>query len=198
MAGQIAVNSEITSTLLDMVDAIRHMLAHIESKNIESDADYSDLISALESLSAKKATSKSRRRKTPAKTPIEAANDLAEPDPSDEPGSSTEEADKAQTKRVNQSNIRVDVDLLDKLMNQVGELVLARNQILQFSGTQEDPSFTAVCHRLNLITTEMQEAVMKTRMQPISNIWNKFPRMVRDLAKDLSKKITPGAAQPKC
>jgi chemotaxis protein histidine kinase CheA len=85
------------------------------------------------------------------------------------------------------SNIRVDVGLLDKLMNLVGELVLARNQILQFSTTQQDPVFLSTSQRLNLITTELQEGVMKTRMQPIGNIWARFPRLVRDLAMSCGK-----------
>ncbi len=87
------------------------------------------------------------------------------------------------------SNIRVDVSLLDKLMNLVGELVLARNQILQFSSTQQDTSFLNTSQRLNLITTELQEGVMKTRMQPIGNIWSKFPRVVRDLATSCAKQV---------
>lgn len=87
------------------------------------------------------------------------------------------------------TNIRVDVGLLDKLMNLVGELVLARNQILQFTATQEDTAFIATSQRLNLITTELQEGVMKTRMQPIGNIWSKFPRIVRDLALACGKRV---------
>jgi len=87
------------------------------------------------------------------------------------------------------SNIRVDVAQLDKLMNLVGELVLARNQILQFSAAQQDAAFLGTTQRLNLITTELQEGVMKTRMQPIDNIWNKFPRVVRDLATSCGKRI---------
>jgi len=87
------------------------------------------------------------------------------------------------------SNIRVDVGLLDKLMNLVGELVLARNQILQFSTTQQDPVFLSTSQRLNLITTELQEGVMKTRMQPIGNIWSRFPRVVRDLATSCGKQV---------
>ena len=85
------------------------------------------------------------------------------------------------------NNIRVDVELLDKLMNLVGELVLTRNQILQFASAQEDASFTSSSQQLNLITTELQEGVMKTRMQPIKNVWNKFPRVVRDVAVACSK-----------
>ena len=86
-------------------------------------------------------------------------------------------------------SIRVGVELLDKLMNLVGELVLARNQILQFSTTQDDRVFLATSQRLNLIATELQEGVMKTRMQPIGNVWNKFPRVVRDLATATGKQV---------
>ena len=74
------------------------------------------------------------------------------------------------------SNIRVDVGLLDKLMTLVGELVLARNQILQYSASHEDDGFLGAVQRLNLLTTELQASVMKTRMQPIGNVLNKFPR----------------------
>jgi chemotaxis protein histidine kinase CheA len=95
----------------------------------------------------------------------------------------------ARAPALSDSNIRVDVSLLDKLMNLVGELVLARNQILQFSSTQQDTSFLNTSQRLNLITTELQEGVMKTRMQPIGNIWSKFPRVVRDLATSCGKQI---------
>ncbi|MGB9605524.1 MAG: chemotaxis protein CheA, partial [Bryobacteraceae bacterium] len=87
------------------------------------------------------------------------------------------------------TTIRVDVGLLDKLMNLVGELVLARNQILQYSARQEDAAFNATSQRLNLITTQLQEGVMKTRMQPIRTVWNKLPRMVRDLATACGKRI---------
>lgn len=87
------------------------------------------------------------------------------------------------------SSVRIDVHLLDKLMNLVGELVLARNQILQFSQRTEDAGMTAASQRLNLITTELQEGVMKTRMQPIRNAWSKLPRVVRDLSMSCGKQV---------
>ena len=86
--------------------------------------------------------------------------------------------------------IRVGVNLLDRLMNLVGELVLARNQLLQFSNSTQDAGFQAVSQRMNLIATELQEEVMKTRMQPIGNVWNKFPRTVRDLALSCGKDVS--------
>ncbi len=94
------------------------------------------------------------------------------------------------TSAVADSTIRVDVELLDKLMNLVGELVLARNQILQFTGDAGSPQLIDTAQRLNLITTELQEGVMQTRMQPIGNVFAKFPRVVRDLGLSLGKEVS--------
>jgi two-component system chemotaxis sensor kinase CheA len=85
--------------------------------------------------------------------------------------------------------IRVGVNLLDKLMTLVGELVLARNQLLQVSNMSRDPGLQTVSQRMNLIATELQEEVMKTRMQPIGNIWSQFPRTVRDVALGCGKQV---------
>ncbi|HEX3152756.1 MAG TPA: chemotaxis protein CheA [Gemmataceae bacterium] len=87
------------------------------------------------------------------------------------------------------TSVRVDVGLLDKLMNLVGELVLARNQIMQLGNTHEDRAFQLTVQRLNLLTTELQASVMKTRMQPVGNVWGKFPRIVRDLAVARGKQV---------
>ena len=87
------------------------------------------------------------------------------------------------------TSIRVDVGLLDELMNLVGELVLARNQIVQLVTQDQESEFTGASQRLNLITTELQEGVMKTRMQPIGNVWNKLPRVVRDLSLAVGKQV---------
>jgi two-component system, chemotaxis family, sensor kinase CheA len=95
----------------------------------------------------------------------------------------------ARTAGTSESTIRVDVSQLDRLMNRVGELVLLRNQILQYTNTTDDSGLVATSQRLNLITTELQEGVMKTRMQPIGNIWSKFPRTVRDVAMSCGKKV---------
>ncbi len=87
------------------------------------------------------------------------------------------------------STIRVDVSQLDRLMNRMGELVLLRNQIVQFTNSSEDTDLIKTSQRLNLLTTELQEGVMKTRMQPIDNIWSKFPRTVRDVAVGCGKQV---------
>src|SRR5450631_3491985 len=88
----------------------------------------------------------------------------------------------------NQS-IRVNVDTLEHLMTMVSELVLTRNQLLEISRRNEDTEFKVPLQRLSNVTAELQEGVMKTRMQPIGNAWQKLPRIVRDLAGELHKQI---------
>ncbi len=88
-----------------------------------------------------------------------------------------------------ETHIKVDVRLLDQLMNLAGELVLARNRVVQLSQKLMDEELTRSVQALSMITTEMQETIMKTRMQPIGMVFNKFPRIVRDLAKALGKKV---------
>lgn len=88
-----------------------------------------------------------------------------------------------------EATIRVQVSLLDNLMNMIGELVLVRNQVLQFKNKHEDPELLGLSKNLDVVTTQLQTEVMKTRMQPISNVISKFQRVVRDLAKDLHKQI---------
>ena len=95
----------------------------------------------------------------------------------------------ARSREVKEQTIRVDVNRLDKLMNLAGELVLARNRISQFSTRQAETGFASMAQQLNLLTTELQEEVMRTRMQPISNLFDKFPRIVRDLATACGKQI---------
>jgi two-component system chemotaxis sensor kinase CheA len=90
---------------------------------------------------------------------------------------------------IGNQSIRVNVDLLEGLMNMVSELVLTRNQLLQMLRRNTDSEFAAPLQRLSQCTTELQEGVMKTRMQPIGNAWAKLPRIVRDLCVDLKKKI---------
>lgn len=98
-------------------------------------------------------------------------------------------AGEAVASSLSESNIRVDISVLDTLMNLVGELVLARNQMIQLGAIIEDSAFASATQRLDLITTELQSHVMKTRMQPIGNVWSKLPRVVRDLAVACGKQI---------
>ena len=95
----------------------------------------------------------------------------------------------ARESHVANQSIRVNVELLENLMTMVSELVLTRNQLLQILRSQKDSQFTAPLQRLNHITSELQEGVMKTRMQPIGNAWAKVPRLIRDLSHEMGKRI---------
>lgn len=267
--GQLSLNPDITTGLLAMVDAIRHMLALIESTGQDGDGDYSQLIAMLTRLQEPEAQlavpgppsadnrpqeadshqqpeERAQDVQPPTPNPLGASNadlstsafgeilvteGLAKPEDIEQAleqqaqgdtrklgeilvnhGVMTERQLKAvlqiqrEEKAANSeptqgqtetrassvaadSTIRVDVGLLDKLMNLVGELVLARNQVLQFTSSQKDTGFVATSQRLNLITSELQEGVMKTRMQPIGNLWSKMPRIVRDLAMACGKQV---------
>ncbi len=98
-------------------------------------------------------------------------------------------AGEAKESAVAAQTIRVNVELLENLMTLVSELVLTRNQLLQMVRGRDDSEFTAPLQRLSHITTDLQEGVMKTRMQPIGNAWAKLPRIVRDLSVEMGKKI---------
>jgi two-component system chemotaxis sensor kinase CheA len=106
------------------------------------------------------------------------------------PPAAVGDALQAQGKRsVADSAIRVDVDLLDDLMNLVGELVLVRNQLVRGAADGTDQVLVRTTQRLNLITSELQEGIMKTRMQPIEHLWAKLPRVIRDLSQACGKRI---------
>jgi two-component system chemotaxis sensor kinase CheA len=90
---------------------------------------------------------------------------------------------------VSSQSIRVAVDTLEDLMTMVSELVLTRNQLLEIVRRHEDSEFKVPLQRLSNVTAELQEGVMKTRMQPIGNAWQKLPRIVRDLSQELEKPI---------
>lgn len=115
----------------------------------------------------------------------------APPPPRAEAASNNEDVrgEGAKESALAQQTIRVHVDLLENLMTMVSELVLTRNQLLQILRSQKDSEFAAPLQRLNHVTSELQEGVMKTRMQPIGNAWAKLPRLVRDLSHELHKKI---------
>ena len=92
-------------------------------------------------------------------------------------------------KTMQPETLRVHVSLLENLMNLAGELVLSRNQLLQAISVGDEHEIAVAGQRIDLVTSELQEAIMLTRMQPVGNIFNKFPRVVRDLARDLNKQI---------
>jgi two-component system chemotaxis sensor kinase CheA len=85
--------------------------------------------------------------------------------------------------------VKVSVELLDKLMNLVSEMVLARNRLLSFAMNSGDTNFASTVRTIDMVTLELQERMMKTRMQPISQVWTKFPRLVRDISQECGKQV---------
>ena len=203
--GERKLNPALVSLILETVDAVRKVLASIEASGEEGPEGFEDLTERLRLAAQWKAGPETQANPTTQAVPATQAGPLAQaapdmpPDPVAEAADSNgapepvegkrPEEDAAKTSAVADANIRVGVGLLDKLMDLVGELVLTRNQILQFNTEREDAALNATSQRLNLITTELQEGVMKTRMQPIGTVWNKLPRVVRDMAVALGKQI---------
>jgi two-component system chemotaxis sensor kinase CheA len=110
---------------------------------------------------------------------IETSADVTDPD----------ERSVRESRNVGPATLRVNVDTIEHLMTMVSELVLTRNQLLEISRNREDAGLKAPLQRLSLITAELQDGVMKTRMQPISTAWSKLPRIIRDLGAELGKRI---------
>lgn len=226
--GRIAVDAEVTTGLLCLVDTMRALVVSLETSGLEGETEVSTLAATLEALRISRNPNKKQQiHKVEADTAtapeslpeeddlekifLEAkaeadrllASESAAPDlPTlrPEPVQTTAEPVRREPKTqeleksssgpgLSETSLRVDVSLLDQLMTLVGELVLARNQILQFTKSQSDSSFISTSQRLNSITSELQESVMKTRMQPIATIWDKFPRVVRDVALACGKEV---------
>ena len=187
---QLEITPQIISTLLQTVDTIRQILSQIETTKHEGDRDYSAMIAALTQLSETVEVSQSHEPVVNTQTPqidVEAQRDSA--------GSEfveffNHELTEISTLTTSESAyVRVNVNLLDQMMNLVGELILARNQIIGFSTKFKDNGFAATCQHLSLLTAQLQEGVMKTRLQPISYIWQKLPRVTRDLAIASGKQV---------
>jgi two-component system, chemotaxis family, sensor kinase CheA len=178
--GKLQPEKEVVSKLFAFSDGLRRTLAEVSQTGQEGATDHSSLIADLEALH--RAASEQQSAKTPAAGSCGLFTD-------DDPSAPAPGAAPADAAAIAESAIRVDVEQLDRIMDLVGELVLARNQIVRFAGSTQDPELVKPTQRLNLITSKLQENIMKTRMQPIGNLWNKFPRVVRDMALGLGKQV---------
>ncbi|WP_405120478.1 chemotaxis protein CheA [Pseudomonas leptonychotis] len=132
----------------------------------------------------------------PAATPVEpakvAAKPVAKPAAKPEPAktpSAAPVAEKAATPSEAETTVRVDTARLDEIMNMVGELVLVRNRLVRLGSSSADEAMSKAVSNLDVVTADLQTAVMKTRMQPIKKVFGRFPRLVRDLARQLKKEI---------
>jgi len=183
-AGRLEVRSTLIGDVLAAVDCIKEILGHLEATEAEPEGDDSALIAKLEYwLQVAEGTT------------IEPPKAAAPAPPADWDGSDRRKQapkpeDDGGHHHVSDSTLRVGVTLLDQLMNLVGELALSRNQLIQLASAHEDSEFANPVQQLNRVTTDLLEAVMKTRMQPIGNAWTKLPRVVRDLSHANGKQIS--------
>jgi len=216
--GHLALDTQKTSTLLMALDALREIISGIEVANTEPAGDDALLIADLLSLANGGEVSSNNNRDAipspqPSTPPLETTQtteDLVLDAIESEDIEATDEAlmgdslvatdtemavdaaaptGNARTTEV-AAPVKVNLELLDKLMNLVSEMVLARNRLLPFTAEFGDHNFSNTVRSIDLLTLELQERMMKTRMQPISQVWAKFPRLVRDIANDCHKKVT--------
>ena len=211
--GKLHFDEQMASLLLELVDAIRTFLTAIESTGKEGDAAFPDLCQKMDATCLLAAAPHNNQTEERLTSPSSSTNQSNQPDdrttstPEEQPVVSTTsnhpaEADKLtpaaspdilsrseSTRSTNtfDATIRVDVQLLDTIVDLVGELVLARNQ-LRTTATNE-PALLDAVNRIHTVTGELQEVAMKTRMAPIDQLFNKFPRIVRDVAAACNKKV---------
>jgi two-component system, chemotaxis family, sensor kinase CheA len=202
------VTPEIASGLLEMIDAMRLSVASIEATRSDRAGDVSGLVERLRALgSTGQAPPPVETAAKLGETPPSAAAPQADPSEIVSPGVERSSAaspmrDVERTAPIDaaapqgapaegpaETTIRVDIALLDRLMNLVGELVLTRNQMLRGTLRGDDAMLQTSAQQLDTITTELQEGMMKTRMQPIRTIWSQFPRVVRDLSLMCGKSV---------
>jgi len=205
--GKLTAGNPIITGLLQLLDGLRSILKAVEADGGEGEGDDEVLIGWLEVLQspaheqAKQPALARAGIHSSTAPPAEAvsAPPTAAPEPAHlepvetapAPRSPVEAEDAPARPRIQgtaaDSTLRVDVTLLNRIMNLVGELVLTRNQILQATST--DPEMTLLSRRLDMVTADLRESVMKARMQPVSNIFSKMPRIIRDLSQSLGRRV---------
>lgn len=186
--GSLKVTPEGITLIFAAVDAIRKIVVGLEQHGQEPDGDDSPVIAALDAAARGEfVTMQTAPMPQPEAAPMPST--IAAPAPV-APRAAEAVAEAVQTESATaQQTIRVSVEVLEDLMTLVSELVLTRNQLMQLARVSSDSQISVPLQRLSHITSELQEGVMKTRMQPIGNAWAKLPRLVRDLANELGKKI---------
>jgi two-component system, chemotaxis family, sensor kinase CheA len=183
----MAVTGEAVSLILAAIDRVKTILDGLEKLQCEPPGDDADLIGELTQAAARAQNTES----TPGRHGDRRAGERRGEE------STSENRDTATLRNLAESgdggiasqSIRVSIDTLDQLMTIVSELVLTRNQLLEVLRRHDESEFNVPLQRLSNVTTQVQQEVMKTRMQPIGNAWQKLPRIVRDLSAELGKDI---------
>jgi two-component system, chemotaxis family, sensor kinase CheA len=186
--GKLTLDDRVTGTLYSMVDAVRSILHAIEATGTEGDQDFRDLSRQLAAVAAEEAAPPPPVAAVePPGPPVEPAAQVDVPAaPVDVPLAPVD-LPAAPAGPTAESTVRVDVDLLASILDLVGELVLARNELR--SVETEDPAVLAATQRIHAVTNALQETAVKTRMQPVDHVFSRFPRTVRDLAKACGKEV---------
>lgn len=213
--GKLPFTPEIASALLKMNDAVRELMSQIEVAGVEGDGDYKAIQDELQGLALQQVESVEVSQHSQAKpstdesTPpliskhaesesenlpksdhenveVVPPDSVENEDEVEEPSPSFEKTAKNKTENV---SIRVDVGLLDELMDLASELVLARNELNQSPQVANSHDLSMLTNQLSLVTSAIQDRVMRTRMQPIDGVFTKFKRVVRDLAVQCDKQV---------
>ena len=181
--GIVSADQQIIDMLLKATDYIKAIVAHIEKEKKEPDDEvYKEFINKIREF-ADSLGKESSEEKTQKDTSKESESKVS----LDE--SEQQKDTKTPIVHLTETHIKVDIGLLDKLMNLAGELVLSRNRLVQIANSINNPEIISATQNLSIVTTELQEEIMKTRMQPIGTVFNKFPRIVRDLSRAANKKV---------
>jgi two-component system chemotaxis sensor kinase CheA len=185
-AGQAELDFDKSTRLLEMNDILRQIIDGVEANHIEPAGDDQELINALLGLSQSENISPAQV------SAAEVEPELPEVAVQEDSMEVLELPEIAFASTPGQEvvvPVKVNPEVLDKLMNIASEMVLARNRLLPFSQQSSDKLFTSAVRSIDLLTLELQERMMKMRMQPIYHIWDKFPRLVRDVAAECGKKV---------
>jgi two-component system chemotaxis sensor kinase CheA len=202
------VTAEAVTLILATIDRVKAILEGLEATQQEPDGDDRDLIAVLEGMvlegialegiaqqeCAAETVEPAVQAPVRAETQVEAQIietqiETQDVSPTEAFTPAAEKSDHGREAKIATQTIRVNVGTLEHLMTMVSELVLTRNQLLEIVRRHEDSEFKVPLQRLSNVTAELQEGVMKTRMQPIGHAWQKLPRIVRDLSAELGKEI---------
>ncbi len=210
--GQLTLDTQKATILLSTLDCLRAIIEGIESTHTEPAGDDSGLVENLLALAAGKETNVPIQPTTPAEPQAEAISapentaPAVSPEPPTPPANSSVVISADDSESTDQvwapdpadiikaqetaAPVKVSLELLDKLMNLVSEMVLARNRLLPFTTQFSDHDFSSAVRVVDLLTLELQERMMKTRMQPIAQVWTKFPRLMRDVSNQCGKQVS--------
>ncbi len=190
-SGTMSVNEENITLLFMAIDRVRFLVTELHKSGTEPTGSDEDIIQAIEAYMRNYTSGSSpTQEESVAESIPQVQESISEPVKEQVKKEVSQEPTLENAPQEKQTEyLRVQMSVLENMINMVSELVLTRNQLLQLSRHEESSAMKTPLHRLNRIVSDLQDNVMKTRMQPIGNAWVKLPRIVRDLSTELKKKI---------